>query len=295
MAVLPPSSAAALPESCRWLMLHPDSPIIDFYPEMAPSDPNGKSQRWLWILLLPFIDESRLLEALVPCEELFTPEEKERNVFGPCRLFMHSSHRLARQLLECSTEKCQESILLESSSFDSFFGSVHLESWNSCAASIEETNENLCLDSSNNVLVFRFEGPPRTLPSHDLLCPLDAIMEPPKLTALGPPPVLARNKMSIALLGGAATKKPARNMLGRKKDIQTRNRKSSELERKKERKENRKKGEREKKQAQEKKNANEKVNHFALLLDSEESEDDSRSDDTDADSSDVGSSSDEEV
>jgi 5'-3' exonuclease len=41
-----------------------ESPIIDFYPKDVPTDPNGKAMPWLWVVLLPFIDEDRLLSAL---------------------------------------------------------------------------------------------------------------------------------------------------------------------------------------------------------------------------------------
>lgn len=64
MAVLPPDSAKAIPKAARWLMSDPESPIIDFYPVDVPVDPNGKAMPWLWVVLLPFIDEDRLLAAL---------------------------------------------------------------------------------------------------------------------------------------------------------------------------------------------------------------------------------------
>ena len=41
-----------------------ESPIIDFYPSEVPVDPNGKAMPWLWVVLLPFIDEERLLAAM---------------------------------------------------------------------------------------------------------------------------------------------------------------------------------------------------------------------------------------
>lgn len=61
MAVLPKESSAALPPPCRPLMLDPKSQIADFYPEEVELDPNGKAMPWLWVVLLPFIDEERLL------------------------------------------------------------------------------------------------------------------------------------------------------------------------------------------------------------------------------------------
>jgi 5'-3' exoribonuclease 2 len=64
MAVLPSDSVHAIPNEARWLMTDPESPIIDFYPIDVPVDPNGKAMPWLWVVLLPFIDEDRLLAAL---------------------------------------------------------------------------------------------------------------------------------------------------------------------------------------------------------------------------------------
>ena len=64
MAVLPSDSSHAIPKQARWLMMDPESPIIDFYPKDVPVDPNGKAMPWLWVVLLPFIEEDRLLGAL---------------------------------------------------------------------------------------------------------------------------------------------------------------------------------------------------------------------------------------
>lgn len=64
MGVLPSDSAHAIPKASRWLMCDEESPIIDFYPEDVPVDPNGKAMPWLWVVLLPFIEEERLLAAM---------------------------------------------------------------------------------------------------------------------------------------------------------------------------------------------------------------------------------------
>ena len=64
LAVLPDDSSHAVPKETRWLMGDPESPIIDFYPTDVPCDPNGKAMPWLWVVLLPFIDEDRLMAAL---------------------------------------------------------------------------------------------------------------------------------------------------------------------------------------------------------------------------------------
>ena len=64
MAVLPEDSSHAVPKASRWLMSDTESPIIDFYPKDVKCDPNGKAMPWLWVVLLPFIDEDRLLSAM---------------------------------------------------------------------------------------------------------------------------------------------------------------------------------------------------------------------------------------
>lgn len=44
----------------------------------VPCDPNGKPMPWLWVVLLPFIDEKRLLSNLQPLYSKFTEEEIQR-------------------------------------------------------------------------------------------------------------------------------------------------------------------------------------------------------------------------
>lgn len=82
LAVLPANSAKALPEEVRWLMLDRSSPIIDLYNDDVPIDPNGKHLPWLWILLLPFIDESRIVEAFNVCRPKLSLEARKRNARG---------------------------------------------------------------------------------------------------------------------------------------------------------------------------------------------------------------------
>ena len=97
MAVLPEDSSHALPEASRWLMSDSMSPIIDFYPKEILCDPNGKAMPWLWVVLLPFIDEKRLLEALQPTMSQWSDKELLCNARGPTDgyIFFHSSHNLA--------------------------------------------------------------------------------------------------------------------------------------------------------------------------------------------------------
>jgi len=61
LSVLPPQSADLLPKPLGELMLHPSSPLINFYPNDFTSDPNGKRQPWEAVVKIPFIDANILL------------------------------------------------------------------------------------------------------------------------------------------------------------------------------------------------------------------------------------------
>jgi 5'-3' exoribonuclease 2 len=100
MAVLPPDSVHAIPKASQWLMIDSESPIVDFYPNDVPVDPNGKAMPWLWVVLLPFIDEDRLLAALTPTVAQWTTEELFCNGRGldDGYLYVHKNHGLAGKL-----------------------------------------------------------------------------------------------------------------------------------------------------------------------------------------------------
>lgn len=83
LSVLPQVSSWCLPKPYRQLMINPSSPIRDFYPEDFIVDMNGKRNEWEAVVLLPFVDETRLLRAIesIPLNSL-TSEEKQRNKHG---------------------------------------------------------------------------------------------------------------------------------------------------------------------------------------------------------------------
>src|ERR1700731_4459622 len=86
----------------------PNSPIIDFYPTEFEQDMNGKKQEWEAVVKIPFIDESRLLEAMactfiyatfsatklsllrIAREHQLTAEEVLRTSFGTNTKFSYS-------------------------------------------------------------------------------------------------------------------------------------------------------------------------------------------------------------
>ena len=100
MAVLPSDSAHAIPKAARWLMCDHESPIIDFYPKDVPVDPNGKAMPWLWVVLLPFIEEDRLLDAMMPTMAKWTKDELLCNARGmdDGYLYVHKSGKICAKL-----------------------------------------------------------------------------------------------------------------------------------------------------------------------------------------------------
>ncbi|KAH3668355.1 hypothetical protein OGAPHI_002109 [Ogataea philodendri] len=82
MAVLPARSRQLIPTVYRPLMTDPTSPIIDFYPDDCAIDMNGKKASWEAVVLLSFVDQNRLIEAMAPYDSKLSPEEKIRNSFG---------------------------------------------------------------------------------------------------------------------------------------------------------------------------------------------------------------------
>jgi len=98
MGVLPAASKHNLPLPFQDLMTNPESEIIDFYPENFPIDLNGKKFAWQGVALLPFIEESRLLEAVAKVYPKLTPEDHARNELGKDVLYMSDQHPLYNDL-----------------------------------------------------------------------------------------------------------------------------------------------------------------------------------------------------
>nr|XP_015216785.1 PREDICTED: 5'-3' exoribonuclease 1 isoform X1 [Lepisosteus oculatus] len=89
LAVLPAASKDLLPECYRHLMTSEGSAIIEYYPLDFKTDLNGKQQEWEAVVLIPFIDEKRLLSAMEPYNAFLTKSEQERNRHSECAVYWY--------------------------------------------------------------------------------------------------------------------------------------------------------------------------------------------------------------
>lgn len=96
MACLPPSSSYLLPKPFQWLMRSSKSPIKEFYPDSFIVDMNGKRWPWEAVILLPFIDSKRLVQAVQDYVSVnhLTPHESKRNLFRNNLVFVRSMHNV---------------------------------------------------------------------------------------------------------------------------------------------------------------------------------------------------------
>ncbi|KAJ1928356.1 5'-3' exoribonuclease 2 [Tieghemiomyces parasiticus] len=100
MGVFPPNSRACLPPAFANLLVDPASPILDFYPERFRLDINGADKSWKAVVLLPFINEARLLDALKEVYPTLTEEEQQRNSLGLPRLMAGPENVLYSELYD---------------------------------------------------------------------------------------------------------------------------------------------------------------------------------------------------
>ncbi|XP_044728242.1 5'-3' exoribonuclease 1 isoform X2 [Chrysoperla carnea] len=87
LAVLPSASKSLLPEVYQKLMTDENSPIYKYYPTDFQTDLNGKRQEWEAVVLIPFIEEKDLLDAMKSCDKELTSSERHRNSHGPMLLY----------------------------------------------------------------------------------------------------------------------------------------------------------------------------------------------------------------
>lgn len=81
-----------IPNVFHRFMTEEDSPIIDFYPSTFQIDMNGKKMAWQGVALLPFIDETRLLEAMALEYPHLKEDEIRRNRWGSNVIYASVDH-----------------------------------------------------------------------------------------------------------------------------------------------------------------------------------------------------------
>ncbi|XP_071874436.1 5'-3' exoribonuclease pacman isoform X1 [Bombus fervidus] len=94
LAVLPSYSKDLLPPAFQTLLTDDQSPIIKYYPTNFETDLNGKEQEWEAVVLIPFINEKDIVDAMAPRYPQITPEERARNRHGPMCLFTYTEENL---------------------------------------------------------------------------------------------------------------------------------------------------------------------------------------------------------
>ncbi|VEU36446.1 unnamed protein product [Pseudo-nitzschia multistriata] len=226
MGVLPSDSSHAIPKAGRWLMSDLESPIIDFYPSEVPVDPNGKAMPWLWVVLLPFIDEDRLLAAMTPTMSKWTKQELLCNARGldDGYVFLHSSHPLAPKfkhvLQEGKTAKASKQKISDAASYGcpGFTGFLRPPLGNEIipesevvappeisSKAVMTSEDNLFTDgiSKNMCLCAAFSEPPKLSHKSILLpgtiLPQPVLLDEDKRISR---PRLNRGGQSIAFMGG---------------------------------------------------------------------------------------------
>jgi 5'-3' exonuclease len=93
LSVLPPKSSDFLPVNFAKLMTDENSPIFDFYPNTFKLDLNGKKNLWEGVVILPFIEQKKLIDTVTNLgqKENLSQEEKIRNSFGKDVVFFLDS------------------------------------------------------------------------------------------------------------------------------------------------------------------------------------------------------------
>lgn len=97
LSVLPPSSGWCLPKCFSRLMTQ--GPIAHFFPMDFVVDLNGKRNDWEGVVLLPFVPEEDLFNALagVDTENLLTDREKSRNQLGPSIVYVRNVKNIGNE------------------------------------------------------------------------------------------------------------------------------------------------------------------------------------------------------
>ncbi|XP_022665061.1 5'-3' exoribonuclease 1-like isoform X2 [Varroa destructor] len=93
VSIMPAASSALVPQAYRGLMLNPDSPLREYFPDTFETDLNGKTQQWEAVVLIKYIEEDILLNSMAAYDNRLSEREKSRNQHGPHMLFEYSPKR----------------------------------------------------------------------------------------------------------------------------------------------------------------------------------------------------------
>ena len=120
LGCLPPASKVMLPMPYQFLMVSQDSPLVEYYPLEFSVDMDGKKNPWEAVVLLPFIDETRLMaaESKYIDQNKLSDDDKQRNKFGKV-LSYRFEPSVTSTYLSCNSEiplpditNCQTSVTL---------------------------------------------------------------------------------------------------------------------------------------------------------------------------------------
>ncbi|SOV22462.1 exoribonuclease, putative [Plasmodium sp. DRC-Itaito] len=149
LCVLPANSSHCLPKMYKQLMLHKDSPIIDFYPHTFKEEENGKKFKYQWIILLPFVDKDRIIKHARPLHDTLNNDEKKRNRRGLNKIYVSSNHPLSKTIAK-SIKNYLKEVKEKESIKNEDIQNLNNDERNEVNIDDEENHEKKIIDKKNN-------------------------------------------------------------------------------------------------------------------------------------------------
>ena len=174
MGVLPAASSHALPAAHQAVMKDPNSAIADFYPTDFKIDMNGKRFQWQAVVLLPWIEEKRLLDAARSLEGTLTEDEKRRNSKLTNLLIVSHLHPLAQQIKSLEKTRQEQGLgearlseKMDPEKSNHMNGVLELPIGTICPETIHSNYDAMPDVTDNKALtvVYRFPAPHKHLPA----------------------------------------------------------------------------------------------------------------------------------
>ncbi|GAA5977728.1 hypothetical protein JCM11641_001390 [Rhodosporidiobolus odoratus] len=172
MGVFPAASRIHLPEPFQQLMIQENSPILDFYPEEFHIDMNGKKMLWQGVALLPFIDQTRLLDAMATKYPQLTDYENSRNSMGKDVMLVGNKHPLYDYLEGLyGKKKVKDHIPIDTKRSKGISGSVIPDEDNVPSATFDSPLPSMPDIVNDESISAGFAFPPQTTPHRSVLLP----------------------------------------------------------------------------------------------------------------------------